>query len=185
VFFFFYKFLYKSQSLISCNRKENIIYLFRKCLLNHYSCRQKEFISNWLMCCKYLELLGPVALLLSYLSEKSNEASLKILDWCCQLCTDTTVHFGKCSKWDNNFQSIFKYAAVKFLYQIIQSPFPKELCIFVLCICGWELLHMDLYKYAWENDTLVILSTFVLPCQSAFFFLCNPYCLFLFYTSSD
>lgn len=119
--------------MINCNRKENIIYLFRKCLLNHCSYRQKEFISNWLMCCKYLELLCPVTLLLSHLSEKSNEASLKIPDWCCQLCTDITVHFRKCSKWGNNFQSIFKYAAVKFFYQIIQSPFPKELCIFVCC----------------------------------------------------
>lgn len=80
------------------------------------------------MCCKYLELLGPVTLLLSHFSEKSNEASLKIPDWCCQLCT---VHFRKCSKWGNNFQSIFKYAAVKFFYQIIQSPFSEELCIFV------------------------------------------------------
>lgn len=93
---------------------------------------------------------------------------LKIPDWCSQLCTDIAVHFRKCSKWGNNFQSIFKHAAVKFFYQIIQSPFPKELWIFVLCICGQVLLRMDLHKYVWENDVLVILPTDVL-CWGAFF----------------
>lgn len=94
---------------------------------------------------------------------------LKIPDWCSQLCTDITVHFRKCSKWGNNFQSIFKHAAVKVFCEIIQSPFPKELWICVLCICGQVLRCMDLYKYVWENDVLVILPT-VVACRGAFFF---------------
>lgn len=138
---------------------------------------------------KYLELLGPVTSLLSHLSEKSNEASLKIPDWCCQLCTDITVHFRKWSKWGSNFQSLFKYAAVKFFYQIIQSPFPKELCIFVCCaLVGgsfyiWIFINVqERMMYWWYCLLLLYHAKMHFPPSLHSH---NPYCLFPLHTSSD
>lgn len=174
--------------MISCNRKENTIYLFRKCLLNHYSCRQKEFISNWLMCCKYLELLAPVTLLLLISLKNQMKHLWRFLIDAVSFVLILQSISGNVQSGAMTFNLFFKYAAVKFFYQIIPSPFPKELRIFVCCafVGGsfniWIFRNMHERMMYWWYCLLLLYHA---KMHYFFFFVHNPYCLVLLHTSSD